>query len=78
MEVGMPGSCAVCGRSTSKVPLSWALEVDSGGFAERQLALSQLAEKQLADIEQRRRWICDRCARDHLRSIEAKFDREWW
>jgi Zn-finger protein len=26
----------------------------------------------------RRVWTCDRCARDHLRSIEAKLDRSWW
>jgi hypothetical protein len=23
-------------------------------------------------------WTCDRCARDHLRSIEAKLDSAWW
>jgi hypothetical protein len=23
-------------------------------------------------------WVCGRCAREHLRSIEAKLDREWW
>lgn len=23
-------------------------------------------------------WICDRCARTNLRSIEAKLDQEWW
>jgi hypothetical protein len=26
----------------------------------------------------RRIWTCDRCARDHLRSIEAKLDSSWW
>ena len=26
----------------------------------------------------RRVWTCDRCARDHLRSIEAKLDSAWW
>jgi hypothetical protein len=26
----------------------------------------------------RRVWTCDRCARDHLRSIEAKLDSSWW
>jgi len=26
----------------------------------------------------RRVWTCDRCARDHLRSIEAKLDTSWW
>ncbi|GAA4420555.1 hypothetical protein ACFQV2_05790 [Actinokineospora soli] len=24
------------------------------------------------------RWFCPRCARDHLRSIEAKLQSEWW
>jgi hypothetical protein len=23
-------------------------------------------------------WTCERCARDHLRSIEAKLDDVWW
>ncbi len=22
--------------------------------------------------------LCDTCARDHARSIEAKLDRDWW
>jgi hypothetical protein len=26
----------------------------------------------------RRVWTCDRCARDHVRSIEAKLDTAWW
>ncbi len=26
----------------------------------------------------RRRHYCERCAREHLRSIEAKLDAEWW
>ena len=26
----------------------------------------------------RRRTNCDRCSREHLRSIESKLDREWW
>ncbi|MGW5055232.1 hypothetical protein [Actinokineospora sp. NPDC004072] len=24
------------------------------------------------------RWHCPRCAREHLRSIEAKLSAEWW
>jgi hypothetical protein len=27
---------------------------------------------------ERRVWTCDRCARDHLRGIEAKLDNSWW
>ena len=23
-------------------------------------------------------WTCPRCAREHLRAIEAKLDHEWW
>jgi hypothetical protein len=23
-------------------------------------------------------WTCDRCSREHLRSIEAKLDPAWW
>ncbi|MEO7421770.1 MAG: hypothetical protein ABIU87_05175 [Ornithinibacter sp.] len=23
-------------------------------------------------------WTCDRCSREHLRSIEAKLDPTWW
>jgi hypothetical protein len=23
-------------------------------------------------------WLCDRCARDNLRSIEGKLDEAWW
>lgn len=23
-------------------------------------------------------WTCDRCSRDHLRSIEGKLDPSWW
>ncbi len=26
----------------------------------------------------RRVWTCGPCAREHLRSIEAKLGREWW
>jgi hypothetical protein len=26
----------------------------------------------------RRRVYCERCSRDHLRSIESKLDSEWW
>ena len=26
----------------------------------------------------RRVWICERCAREHVRSIEAKLDSAWW
>jgi hypothetical protein len=26
----------------------------------------------------RRQWICDACTREHLRSIEARLDSEWW
>ena len=26
----------------------------------------------------RRVWICERCARQHVRSIEAKLDSAWW
>ena len=25
-----------------------------------------------------RTWLCDRCTRGHLRSIEAKLDDAWW
>ena len=23
-------------------------------------------------------WVCDRCAREHVRAIEAKLDQAWW
>jgi hypothetical protein len=26
----------------------------------------------------RRQWFCDRCSREHLRSMESKLDSEWW
>ena len=26
----------------------------------------------------RRAWTCERCAREHVRSIEAKLDSSWW
>jgi hypothetical protein len=26
----------------------------------------------------RRVWTCERCAREHVRSIEAKLDSSWW
>jgi hypothetical protein len=30
-------------------------------------------------VEQRRPvWTCDRCSREHLRSIEGKLDSAWW
>ncbi len=30
-------------------------------------------------VEHRRPvWTCDRCSREHLRSIEAKLDPTWW
>ncbi|WP_143074928.1 hypothetical protein [Streptomyces mangrovisoli] len=25
-----------------------------------------------------RRYFCDRCSRDHLRSIEGRLDSSWW
>ena len=25
-----------------------------------------------------RRWYCDRCSREHLRSIEGRLDERWW
>ncbi len=25
-----------------------------------------------------RTWLCDRCTRDNLRSIEGKLDEAWW
>jgi hypothetical protein len=28
--------------------------------------------------EQAVRWTCDRCSREHVRSIEGKLDPEWW
>jgi len=24
------------------------------------------------------RWFCGSCAREHLRSVEAKLDQQWW
>ncbi len=34
----------------------------------------------LRDIDDRRgpTWICDSCARTHLRAIEARLSQEWW
>jgi hypothetical protein len=30
-------------------------------------------------VEQGRQvWTCDRCSREHLRSIEGKLDSTWW
>jgi hypothetical protein len=26
----------------------------------------------------KRLWTCDRCAREHVRSIEAKLESAWW
>jgi hypothetical protein len=26
----------------------------------------------------RKVWTCDRCSREHLRSIEGKLDSAWW
>ncbi|MEO7071154.1 MAG: hypothetical protein ABI131_11765 [Nostocoides sp.] len=26
----------------------------------------------------RQAWTCDRCSREHLRSIEGKLDSTWW
>ena len=32
-----------------------------------------------ASVENGRRvWTCERCAREHVRSIEAKLDSAWW
>jgi hypothetical protein len=28
--------------------------------------------------ERGQRWLCDRCTRDNLRSIEGKLDEAWW
>ncbi len=28
--------------------------------------------------ERGRSWLCDRCTRDNLRSIEGKLDEAWW
>ena len=34
----------------------------------------------MVEIDPRRGeiWFCERCARDIIRSIESKLDREWW
>jgi hypothetical protein len=26
----------------------------------------------------RTRWVCPQCTREHVRSIEAKLERQWW
>jgi hypothetical protein len=28
--------------------------------------------------ERAQMWLCDRCTRDNLRSIEGKLDEAWW
>ncbi|MCW2501387.1 MAG: hypothetical protein JWN87_3063 [Frankiales bacterium] len=28
--------------------------------------------------ERGRQWLCERCTRDNLRSIEGKLDEAWW
>lgn len=28
--------------------------------------------------ERGQKWLCDRCARDNIRSIEGKLDEAWW
>ena len=25
-----------------------------------------------------RQWLCERCTRDHVRSIEGRLDEAWW
>jgi len=34
----------------------------------------------MLETEPRRgqRWVCDRCAREHVRAIESKLDQSWW
>lgn len=30
-------------------------------------------------VEQgQQKWFCERCSREHLRSMESKLDSEWW
>jgi hypothetical protein len=31
-----------------------------------------------ADPRRGQVWVCGRCTRENLRSIEAKLDQEWW
>jgi hypothetical protein len=30
------------------------------------------------DLRRRTVWVCEACAREHLRSIEARLDQQWW
>lgn len=32
----------------------------------------------LATDRGRTTWTCERCSRDHVRSIESKLDPDWW
>jgi hypothetical protein len=34
----------------------------------------------MVEMDRRRgdAWVCDCCARDNLRAIESKLDRDWW
>lgn len=38
-------------------------------------ALAWVSER---DDAGRSRWLCPRCAREHIRDIEAKLPTEWW
>jgi hypothetical protein len=30
------------------------------------------------DSQRQTRWLCPRCAREHIRDIEAKLPTDWW
>ena len=58
--------CAFCGR-------------DSAAEAESAERRDQVPLTWVTSLENGKpRVYCDRCARDHLRSIESKLDSEWW
>ena len=37
-----------------------------------------LAWMRETDQRGRATWVCPACTREHVRSIEAKLDQEWW
>jgi hypothetical protein len=65
--------CSFCGAASSQ-------HLDSGAAA----AAAEHIDDGLpltwatSDENDKRRVYCERCSREHLRSIESKLDSEWW
>lgn len=54
--------CGWCGTTVQDVPPTWTRQVS----------------ERAPEPAERSEWLCDRCTRENLRSIEGRLDAAWW